>query len=63
MTATWGETDAATTSAVAALLAKRLDRAAVVRIAILKVRKQLAGDSDPGWYEHPAGTVAGEASA
>jgi FtsP/CotA-like multicopper oxidase with cupredoxin domain len=30
---------------------------------ILKVRKQLAGDQDPGWYEHPAGTVAGKATA
>ncbi len=30
---------------------------------ILKVRKQLSGDMDPGWYDHPAGTVAGEASA
>ncbi len=30
---------------------------------ILKVRKQLTGDKDPGWYDHPAGTVAGEASA
>ncbi len=30
---------------------------------ILKVRKQLRGDMDPGWYDHPAGTVAGEASA
>ncbi|HEY5936931.1 MAG TPA: copper oxidase [Kofleriaceae bacterium] len=30
---------------------------------ILKVRKQLTGDRDPGWYEHPAGTVAAKASA
>ncbi|MDQ3370184.1 MAG: copper oxidase [Myxococcota bacterium] len=30
---------------------------------ILKVRKQLTGDRDPGWYEHPAGTVASEATA
>ncbi len=30
---------------------------------ILKVRKQLTGDKDPGWYEHPAGTVAAKASA
>lgn len=30
---------------------------------ILKVRKQLTGDQDPGWYDHPAGTVAGEATA
>ena len=29
---------------------------------IVKVRKQL-GDGDPGWYEHPAGTVAARASA
>jgi len=30
---------------------------------VVKVRKQLSGDTDPGWYEHPAGTVAGKASA
>ena len=30
---------------------------------ILKVRKRLTGDKDPGWYEHPAGTVAVKASA
>ncbi|HWO20067.1 MAG TPA: copper oxidase [Kofleriaceae bacterium] len=30
---------------------------------ILKVRKQLSGDLDPGWYEHPAGTVAAKATA
>jgi FtsP/CotA-like multicopper oxidase with cupredoxin domain len=30
---------------------------------ILKVRKQLTGDQDPGWYEHPAGTVASKATA
>jgi hypothetical protein len=30
---------------------------------ILKVRKQLTGDKDPGWFEHPAGTVAAEATA
>jgi FtsP/CotA-like multicopper oxidase with cupredoxin domain len=30
---------------------------------IVKVRKQLTGDTDPGWYEHPAGTVAARASA
>jgi FtsP/CotA-like multicopper oxidase with cupredoxin domain len=30
---------------------------------ILKVRKQLPGGKDPGWYEHPAGTVAAKASA
>jgi len=29
---------------------------------VLKVRKQI-GDQDPGWYQHPAGTVAGKASA
>ena len=29
---------------------------------ILKVRKQI-GDQDPGWYEHPAGTVAAKATA
>ncbi len=30
---------------------------------ILKVRTKLSGDRDPGWYEHPAGTVASKASA
>jgi hypothetical protein len=30
---------------------------------ILKVRKKLAGDLDPGWFEHPAGTVATKATA
>lgn len=30
---------------------------------MLKVRDQLDGYADPGWYRHPAGTVAGEASA
>jgi FtsP/CotA-like multicopper oxidase with cupredoxin domain len=25
---------------------------------MLKVRDELTGDGDPGWYEHPAGTVA-----
>jgi hypothetical protein len=30
---------------------------------IVKVREQLSGDTDPGWYEHPAGTVASEATA
>jgi FtsP/CotA-like multicopper oxidase with cupredoxin domain len=30
---------------------------------IVKIRKQLAGDTDPGWYDHPAGTVAGKATA
>jgi FtsP/CotA-like multicopper oxidase with cupredoxin domain len=29
---------------------------------ILKVRKNLMDGKDPGWYEHPAGTVAGIAS-
>lgn len=32
--------------------------------SILKVREELPADgSDPGWYEHPAGTVASRASA
>ena len=30
---------------------------------IIKVRDRLTNDTDPGWYEHPAGTVAGEATA
>jgi hypothetical protein len=30
---------------------------------ILKVREQVSGYDDPGWYEHPAGTVADAASA
>ncbi|MDQ3297584.1 MAG: copper oxidase [Myxococcota bacterium] len=30
---------------------------------IVKVRKKLSGDNDPGWFEHPAGTVAIEATA
>jgi len=30
---------------------------------IVKVRKKLDGDTDPGWYEHPVGTVAAEATA
>jgi hypothetical protein len=30
---------------------------------IVKVRKQLKGDVDPGWFEHPANTVASEATA
>jgi len=30
---------------------------------IVKVRKQLTEGRDPGWYDHPAGTVSGEASA
>ena len=29
---------------------------------ILKVRRQLSGDADPGWYPHPPGTVAAMAS-
>ena len=29
---------------------------------VLKVREQLALYNDPGWYEHPAGTVAGVAT-
>jgi hypothetical protein len=28
---------------------------------ILKVRKELRGDADPGWYQHPPGTVADRA--
>jgi FtsP/CotA-like multicopper oxidase with cupredoxin domain len=30
---------------------------------IVKIRERLAGAGDPGWYRHPAGTVADEASA
>jgi hypothetical protein len=30
---------------------------------LLKVRDNLAGNSDPGWYKHPDGTVASPASA
>ncbi len=30
---------------------------------IVKIRKQLSGDTDPGWYDHPAGTVASKATA
>ncbi len=30
---------------------------------VVKVREKLVGDTDPGWFEHPAGTVASEASA
>ncbi|HVV85233.1 MAG TPA: copper oxidase [Kofleriaceae bacterium] len=30
---------------------------------IVKVRDRLDGDVDPGWYRHPPGTVASEASA
>ncbi len=29
---------------------------------VLKVRDKLTGDKDPGWYEHPKGTVADEAT-
>jgi len=28
----------------------------------VKIRERLTGDGDPGWYKHPAGTVADEAS-
>ena len=30
---------------------------------ILKVRETLEGEGDPGWYSHPAGTLATDASA
>jgi hypothetical protein len=30
---------------------------------LLKVRESLSGDADPGWYEHPAGSMAVAASA
>jgi hypothetical protein len=30
---------------------------------VLKVRREVDGYNDPGWYDHPAGTVAGVASA
>jgi manganese oxidase len=30
---------------------------------ILKVRTKLTGDTDPGWYENPPGTVASKATA
>jgi hypothetical protein len=30
---------------------------------LLKVRERLDGTGDPGWYTHPEGTVASEASA
>ena len=30
---------------------------------VVKVRDELKNYDDPGWYEHPAGTVATEASA
>jgi len=30
---------------------------------LLKVRERLEGEGDPGWYEHPAGTVATNATA
>jgi hypothetical protein len=29
---------------------------------VLKVREQLAGYEDPGWYRHPEGTVAAQAA-
>ena len=29
---------------------------------IVKIRERLAGTGDPGWYQHPAGTVAGPAT-
>jgi len=29
---------------------------------VLKVRDRLDGDGDPGWYEHPPGTVSGPAN-
>jgi FtsP/CotA-like multicopper oxidase with cupredoxin domain len=31
-------------------------------LTVLKVRARLTGDVDPGWYAHPAGTVAAEAT-
>ena len=31
--------------------------------SILKVRERLASYDDPGWYEHPKGTVADTAGA
>ena len=30
---------------------------------VLKIRERLKGDGDPGWYQHPAGTVASAATA
>jgi FtsP/CotA-like multicopper oxidase with cupredoxin domain len=30
---------------------------------LLKVREQLSGDGDPGWYRHPPGSVADRAAA
>ena len=30
---------------------------------VVKVRKKLVGDTDPGWYDNPPGTVASEATA
>src|SRR5690606_7299901 len=32
-------------------------------VTVLKVRETLDGYGDPGWYEHPEGTVAAPASA
>jgi hypothetical protein len=29
---------------------------------VVKVRERLTGYDDPGWYDHPPGTVAGPAS-
>ena len=29
---------------------------------VVKVRKELKGDNDPGWYDHPKGEVAGLAT-
>lgn len=29
---------------------------------VIKVRESLSGDGDPGWYDHPAGTVASPAT-
>ena len=31
-------------------------------VTVVKVRDKLTGDTDPGWFEHPPGTVALEAS-
>jgi manganese oxidase len=30
---------------------------------IVKIRRRLDGDKDPGWYQHPAGSVAAKATA
>jgi hypothetical protein len=29
---------------------------------IVKIRERLTGDGDPGWYDHPGGTVASPAT-